>query len=234
MRIFEATIASYVKLQGCFSYDPIVKDPMHFRRPDDEHSPSCPFLELPHFEILQTCRLYRDEALLLPYQVTLFDLGDVRLALNFLRSLNVQALANIRHIRFECRLLSLHTSGRMDWNYPQHWTTFVNFVANVLINLRELQVDLVGWGYEGYLDETGYSEEDVQDLREVLNMRNLWIRSLLRLRRLPLTKVELVLENYGHVNPDKVVEGLRTDFVDVMTKKLLRPEVVLQHKLRLK
>ena len=228
MKIFEATLASHVQLESCFTFGQTVSGAPLFWRPNDKDASRRSFLELPHFDILRTFQEYRRETLLLPYQVTLFDLGDIRNAMIYLKSLTVQELASVRSIRIECNTLSQHISGRCDWEYPKSWSIFCQFASNVLVNLRELRVDLTGWVF------SDYDDEDIMDLRDTLNPKNAWIQEFLLLRRLPLTTVEILPEKNEHANPDQEAEGLRVGFADMLKKKLLRPGIVLIHKTRLR
>ena len=49
-----------------------------------------------------------------PYQLPLFDLGDIRNAVMFFNALNLDKLAHIWHLHVKCKLAPLHYTGSME------------------------------------------------------------------------------------------------------------------------
>lgn len=143
-KIMEQAMPTRVKLISCFSFGRRVTVPVRFSLPDEDGTPSSEFHNLPHLTVLHTCRQIYHETQFLPYQLTLFELGDIRDAMMFFATLSPSKLANIRRIRIECKLGSLHYTGRIDWNYHAEWMSFCAFAQRSLVDLRELRIDLLG------------------------------------------------------------------------------------------
>ena len=218
-KIMEQTMPTRVKL---ISAPHSITGPVRFSLPDEDGTPSSEFHNLPHLNVLHTCRQIFHEAQFFPYQFTLFELGDIRDAMMFFATLSPNKLANIRRIRVECKLRLLHYIGWGDWDYHVKWMAFCAFARRALTDLRELHIDLLGCGYGEYHASTAHSPNNWISLPGILDMNNDWVQALVQLRNLPLSKVTILPDNGGLVSTDTMVEEQRVNFAETVTRTLLR------------